>query len=1834
MQNQQIAQSLSSQSDLEKKNYNHIQQDEDVDDQLPQQLQLEKLEAAKMSSFQINDAQINQNCDKSSSDQEIVECQQLTQQQILVSNTIQKNEDLNQSDHNINSFYQEKQFRSLQNLDLIHSFTDTLQVNLQLYKSQSIDGNLENFSQSEEKYNIKDQESQQIFQELPFQLEYSEPFKKLLQSYSQKKNNEKVEQNQQKIQKLIDDQNTKYFLKEPQNQSMKDVEMQNLNLQVQKNSIELERESFEQQKNSLDCFKEGLQNQRTTENDLKISYNINIVPAIINNDENEKKIQEGSSNLIQEKQEQYVIQIPYSNQQETINSNNAGRQSLIVQTILKNNTYNQANLLNAKESQGSLNQFGKSFAKLSIDLGIQKSIDIPSQVLSSSYLQGSDVFRTESQISLHKQTLKMIEKIKIYNKSAKLDLKDPEISDIAIQILQKNGKIAHEIKFLQKCIEGMPLFQKHQGLFEKANTSHHLFSQIKHIKYSKNHVIFNFGNQFQLRKNELTSFVYLIFINILGEYGYHYYIVLKGSVSCLIPQNQFKDELIQNQKKIEFMQQRIQKLKEKKVQAEKEEKEPQFIDIVMQAFKQKQESDYLTLLKNQGKPVPNITLSKRRNYKQQQEQNLTPEVLKQNQLFNQFLQKKGINKQQEVIEKSSFLRRKSKIGEIDYNKRKSKQDDEMNKSKNKQPQQNQQFLTVQQQNESPKAKEKPQNSTNQDEGKNQENQQIKQMTAEEQKQTFQEYLQKQFPQFFPVKTFVAGESFGEIALMTKERRTATMVCQEETHLMVLSKEGFDKIIGSFQQQILREKLEFLRKFQFLDSLPTSQLMSLLHYFKINNFTQKTVIYNEGDEADNIYFIKSGEVEVLKKVFIEDKKYHFNSDEESGKNLMEMNISLKNRIKQKRTETISIKLLGPGQCFGEEEIIEEKNKRQYKVIVTQQAEIFSIQKEQILTSLKSQKGLTILQKQKQIKQNWIHQRENFISTKKVETSQKIQEDMHIFEKNSKKKIDYSDMQKQIKESFLENSSGEQHNKLNLSYTSNSSTSRFFKSPPQSPQRSSSENQTEISSASQFSPTSQKNYPLMDSLKFNETIENSEQSSSSPRLKHSQFSDQLNSPASSSQQMHQSSADSSYILTSQYQNQEFKEERNQRIKNLQLDYIKRTPQINRILEKHSPQIPTISLFDCKNQSAEFEFNLNSKIVEMQEMTSRSKMDNYNLLIKNKNQIVEQKYDVNDRDKIQIDLFRDIKKKKYSNFNSNVNAMKKGDESRMSQHSNSNLVKEKFSETHKSFLRGNNSLSKLRDTQTKTQGSTFFNNQQLNSKLREFSNQILNERAKENQKEVSSINLNETVFKNQPVQHKPQFYSLSPHSLQQHLKKGTIMNIIKQCQSTQYTSQKHITEFTKEIRNKLQSKTSYSKALIKNYKNKQNIKSFISQIDFNNILNDKTSVTQQETTNQEYIQFQNEFSNQFDGKLSFQHETINDEITKQQQKDNDNNNKNIICHENYQANQSFNSTTQNGFRYNKEFNKSRMVKERIAMSPQNQKIDYSNQDFSQNNFQHSLIKKQNSRQNSAEHSKLNPHSSAQNYTFETFVNNSEQKNREQQKQKRQSLNLDGSKKIINREHQLQTKSFNKISNKSLHLKNSSMNMNITADPQQQQQKCINNSSQKSILLLNDQQLTANAQNIFTSAPTSLSENKKNILSFNGINKNIIRTFKLDKIIQSDHEKNFIKLAQKCQQNLQDLKQVDNFQINTNSVKFSLTQSQSAMVRNRHNQRLIDLCNLKKKINMSTILRDNNSSSNIEVTQSLRKRIDGKQGERDQSDQTKQDISLLQNLHIQQLQKQSKPS
>jgi CRP-like cAMP-binding protein len=68
---------------------------------------------------------------------------------------------------------------------------------------------------------------------------------------------------------------------------------------------------------------------------------------------------------------------------------------------------------------------------------------------------------------------------------------------------------------------------------------------------------------------------------------------------------------------------------------------------------------------------------------------------------------------------------------------------------------------------------------------------------------YDRFISEVYADFTPVRVLNVGDSFGEIALVTRSKRTATIVCREDCDFMILSKQSFDKILGTLRSQYPR-----------------------------------------------------------------------------------------------------------------------------------------------------------------------------------------------------------------------------------------------------------------------------------------------------------------------------------------------------------------------------------------------------------------------------------------------------------------------------------------------------------------------------------------------------------------------------------------------------------------------------------------------------------------------------------------------------------------------------------------------------------------------------------------------------------------------------------------------------------------------------------------------------------------------------------------------------------------------------------------------------------------------------------------------------------------------
>lgn len=97
------------------------------------------------------------------------------------------------------------------------------------------------------------------------------------------------------------------------------------------------------------------------------------------------------------------------------------------------------------------------------------------------------------------------------------------------------------------------------------------------------------------------------------------------------------------------------------------------------------------------------------------------------------------------------------------------------------------------------------------------------------------------------------------------KRTATIISRKDTFFMTIERDGFNKIMGAYKENLLGSKLNFLKSFSFFEKIPRQVLLDIiLHEIDFLEPEKNSTIYDEKDPTDYIYFIFEGEVLISKK----------------------------------------------------------------------------------------------------------------------------------------------------------------------------------------------------------------------------------------------------------------------------------------------------------------------------------------------------------------------------------------------------------------------------------------------------------------------------------------------------------------------------------------------------------------------------------------------------------------------------------------------------------------------------------------------------------------------------------------------------------------------------------------------------------------------------------------------------------------------------------------------------------------------------------------------------------------------------------------------------------
>ena len=161
-----------------------------------------------------------------------------------------------------------------------------------------------------------------------------------------------------------------------------------------------------------------------------------------------------------------------------------------------------------------------------------------------------------------------------------------------------------------------------------------------------------------------------------------------------------------------------------------------------------------------------------------------------------------------------------------------------------------------------------------------------------------------------LKTYIPGESFGELALLYNAPRAASIIAKTKCDLWVLDRETFNNIVKDAAQK-KREKYEtFLKKVDILSTIDSYELTQICDALKNEVYNKGDFIIREGEDGNVFYILEEGECIATKTL-------------EAGKAAQE------------------IKRYGPGEYFGERALIKGEPRYANIEVVSDVCKIISL-----------------------------------------------------------------------------------------------------------------------------------------------------------------------------------------------------------------------------------------------------------------------------------------------------------------------------------------------------------------------------------------------------------------------------------------------------------------------------------------------------------------------------------------------------------------------------------------------------------------------------------------------------------------------------------------------------------------------------------------------------------------------------------------------------------------------------------------------------------------------------------------------------------------------------
>ena len=138
-----------------------------------------------------------------------------------------------------------------------------------------------------------------------------------------------------------------------------------------------------------------------------------------------------------------------------------------------------------------------------------------------------------------------------------------------------------------------------------------------------------------------------------------------------------------------------------------------------------------------------------------------------------------------------------------------------------------------------------------------------------------------------------------------------------------------------EQQKITAQIDFLMNLKILKNLSYHCCKNLFFRLALQQCQRNAIIFKENDKPDDFYIIKMGYFKVIKEIILmkknsEENEMKINDSIEFQNFFDKMNIKIKEKFTNNLRKKFEVCILGPGQTFGEEDLINEGSTRETTV----------------------------------------------------------------------------------------------------------------------------------------------------------------------------------------------------------------------------------------------------------------------------------------------------------------------------------------------------------------------------------------------------------------------------------------------------------------------------------------------------------------------------------------------------------------------------------------------------------------------------------------------------------------------------------------------------------------------------------------------------------------------------------------------------------------------------------------------------------------------------------------------------------------------------------------